>query len=61
MNTQSLYDLIETAFNEEGFNLNGVWNRMTYTSKMLLCQRMIDNGSWESLPASVIWLKEEVL
>ena len=55
MKSEALYLRIEIAFKEQGFNLNEVWNKMNYTAKMLMCDRMIESGKWMELPESVIY------
>lgn len=61
MKSEALYLRIEIAFREQNFNLHGIWNKINYTSKMLLCDRMVESGKWMELPESVIYSKELVL
>ena len=59
MKSETLYERMELAFKEQGFNINGIWGKMNYTTKMLLCQRMIESGTWMQLPEAVICFEEE--
>lgn len=61
MKSEALYIRIELASKEQGFNLKGIWNKINYTAKVLLCDRMIQDGSWKELPESVLCLEEVVL
>lgn len=61
MKSETLYLKIEIAFKEQGFNLNGVWDKMNYTAKMLICDRMIESDKWMKLPESVLCSEEVVL
>lgn len=51
---EKLYDAFETAFKKNDFNINGIWDQMTYSSKMLMCKRLIESGEWKSLPVFVL-------
>ena len=61
MKSEELYITIESAFRDQGFNFNGIWNKINYTAKVLLCDRMIESGSWRELPESIFCLEEVVL
>lgn len=54
MTTDKLYIAIESAFANDRFNLNGVWDRISYTAKILMCDRMIKSESWRNLPDTVL-------
>lgn len=58
MKSEVLYIKIELAFREQGFNLNGIWNKINYTAKMLMCDQMISSGTWMELPEEVIYSNE---
>lgn len=55
MKSETLYIKIELAFKEQGFNLNGIWDRINYTAKMLMCDQMVKSGTWMELPEEVIY------
>lgn len=61
MKSETLYIKIELAFKEQGFNLNGIWNKINYTAKMLMCDRMVESGKWMELPEEVIYSEDLVL
>lgn len=61
MKSENLYLKIEIAFKEQGFNLNGIWSKINYTAKMLMCDQMVETGKWMELPEEVISNKELVL
>lgn len=54
MTVEKLYNAFESAFRKNDFNINGVWDQMTYSSKMLMCERMVESGSWKNLPEFVM-------
>lgn len=58
MKSEELYEMIEVAHKEQKFNLNGVWDRINYATKMLLCDRMVESGTWMQLPEAVICFEE---
>lgn len=58
MKSEELYQRIESAFKEQKFNHNGVWDKITYASKMLMCQRMVESGTWMKLPEAVLCFEE---
>lgn len=58
MKAEVLYDSLESACKEGTFNLNGVWDKITYSAKMLLCDRMVESGTWMNLPEAVICFEE---
>lgn len=58
MKSEILYEKIESAFQEEKFNLNGVWDKITYSAKMLMCERMVESNTWMNLPEAVICFEE---
>lgn len=61
MKSETLYIKIELAFKEQGFNLNGIWDKINYTAKMLLCDRMVESGKWMELPEEVFCSDQVVL
>lgn len=54
MTVEKLYQAFESAFKKNDFNINGVWDQMTYVSKMLMCEAMIKSGEWKDLPDFVL-------
>ena len=58
MKSQELYEMIESASKEQKFNLNGVWNKISYATKMLMCERMVESGTWMRLPEAVLCFEE---
>ena len=58
MKSEVLYEMLESAHKEKRFNLNGVWDRITYASKMLMCDQMVQSGTWMQLPEAVICFEE---
>lgn len=58
MKSEVLYEMIESASKEQKFNLNGVWNKISYTAKMLMCDQMVASGTWMKLPEAVICFEE---
>lgn len=61
MKSEELYIRLELALRERGFNPHGVWDKINYTAKMLMCDRMVANGSWMELPDEVIYSEDLVL
>lgn len=53
MTTEKLYSAIQSAFKYDNVNLYGVWDKITYTAQILLCERMIESESYKNLPEIV--------
>jgi hypothetical protein len=52
MKAQLLYDALNLHRND--FKPTEVWDKLTYASQMLYCERSIASGSWKDMPALIV-------
>lgn len=52
---EKLYDAIDAEVKANGFKPNNNWgDKITYASKLLMCEQMVQSGEWKKLPESVL-------
>ena len=59
MKVEVLYRAIDLASRKNGINLNGVWDKVPYATKILMCTQLVDSGNWVNLPTTILEYTEQ--